>query len=217
MQIEYTSQCGQDKCVIEEIFKGLTHGFFVDLGACDGIRISNTYVLEKYFEWDGICVEPNRFSFELLKKNRTCRLDDSFVLDGVQEVTFHQYYGDPVNWAPFSSMYPFEKYEKQEAVKKEAVTCKTISLGQLLLKHGAPNLIHYLSVDTERADYPILEHFFTKEVGDTTIASLTVEHNFEPVREQLRQLLTAHGFVFFKQLMHDDAYINKDFLNLTKL
>ena len=49
MNTEYKSQYGQDKYIIENVFKGMNHGCFIDLGAHDGITFSNTYVLEKKY------------------------------------------------------------------------------------------------------------------------------------------------------------------------
>lgn len=43
---------------------GLRGGFFLDIGAHDGIELSNTYVLEKKYNWSGICVEANPYSFK---------------------------------------------------------------------------------------------------------------------------------------------------------
>jgi hypothetical protein len=139
------------------------------------------------------------------------------VLDGVREVAFHQYYGNPPHWESFSSMYPSPFHEEMDVVKKSVIMCKSISLGQLLTKHGAPNLIHYLSVDTEYTDYEILEHFFTKELGERAIICLSVEHNFKEVREKLRTLLGTYRFTFYKELYQDDMYINNDFWNLPNL
>ena len=53
-----TSQFGQDLQVLS-FYNGKRDGFFVDIGAYDGKYISNTYMLEKNFDWKGICVEPN--------------------------------------------------------------------------------------------------------------------------------------------------------------
>ena len=33
-------------------------GYFIELGAYDGITLSNTYLLEKKFKWKVICIEP---------------------------------------------------------------------------------------------------------------------------------------------------------------
>lgn len=62
----YYSQAGQDKWVLEKIGN---EGFFVDVGAYDGIESSNTYALE-LAGWKGICIEPNPQAFANLENNR---------------------------------------------------------------------------------------------------------------------------------------------------
>ena len=44
-------------------------GYFLDLAATNGLMENNTYVLEKYFGWNGIAIEANeRFFFKIKKK-----------------------------------------------------------------------------------------------------------------------------------------------------
>lgn len=50
----FYSQAGQDVWVLQKIAKG----FFVDVGAHDGVESSNTYALE-LAGWRGVCVEPS--------------------------------------------------------------------------------------------------------------------------------------------------------------
>lgn len=64
------SQAGQDLWVFGEVFNEKRGGYFLDLGAHDGISISNTYLLERKHHWTGICVEANPDSFQQLRKNR---------------------------------------------------------------------------------------------------------------------------------------------------
>lgn len=64
--MKYYSQAGQDKWVHELIGD---KGFFVDVGAYDGINTSNTYALEEV-GWKGICIEGNRDYFKTLVENR---------------------------------------------------------------------------------------------------------------------------------------------------
>ena len=49
MSVSY-SQLGQDVDVIE-FYKYKKNGYFVDIGAYDGVDLSNTYVLETNFSW----------------------------------------------------------------------------------------------------------------------------------------------------------------------
>jgi len=67
----YFGQYGQDS-VIDSFFQeiGQSTGTFLDVGASDGIRFSNSYFLEVNRGWKGICVEAHPDYFELLKKNR---------------------------------------------------------------------------------------------------------------------------------------------------
>lgn len=82
----YYSQYKQDKYLNEEIFFGKKNGVFLDIGAYDGVTISNTYFFEKFLNWSGICIEPNCDVFRLLEKNRISKnfkvaLSNTFELD----------------------------------------------------------------------------------------------------------------------------------------
>ena len=46
-------------------------GFFVELGANDGIRQSNTYKLQKEFGWSGLLIEPSPTRFKECVVNRS--------------------------------------------------------------------------------------------------------------------------------------------------
>lgn len=49
-------------------------GFFVEIGAHNGIYASNTYLLEKKYLWDGILVEPAKVFHKDLYKNRNSKI-----------------------------------------------------------------------------------------------------------------------------------------------
>jgi FkbM family methyltransferase len=48
-----------------------TGGFFVELGANDGVRQSNTYKLQKSFGWTGLLIEPSPRQFLKCLENRS--------------------------------------------------------------------------------------------------------------------------------------------------
>jgi hypothetical protein len=54
----YFSQAGQDQFVLF-CHKRKMNGTFVEIGANDPIKISNTYVLETEFNWTGLMIERN--------------------------------------------------------------------------------------------------------------------------------------------------------------
>ncbi len=59
MAEQYYSQDGQDEFLDRSVFKGRKSGFFVEIGAHDGVRFSNSAFLERERGWRGICVEPH--------------------------------------------------------------------------------------------------------------------------------------------------------------
>lgn len=63
------SQLNQDLNVIS-FFNNKNDMYFIDIGANDGKTLSNTFLLEKQYNWKGICSEPLPSAF---KKLITCR------------------------------------------------------------------------------------------------------------------------------------------------
>ena len=73
----FTSQYGQDAFVFANFVarRGLhAAGVYLDLGANDPIRISNTAFFDICLGWRGVCVEPNPAYAEAFAQKRTCRL-----------------------------------------------------------------------------------------------------------------------------------------------
>ena len=70
--MKFIGQKGQDRWIIDTIFNYKKNGYFIDLAATDGIKINNTYLIEKKLNWKGICIEPNPKYYKELKKNRNC-------------------------------------------------------------------------------------------------------------------------------------------------
>lgn len=54
----------------DKIFKNKENGFFIELGAYDGILQSNTAFFEKYKNWKGILIEPSRDRYIECVNNR---------------------------------------------------------------------------------------------------------------------------------------------------
>ena len=64
------SQFLEDIVIVEHFFWGVVHGTFVELGAYNGLRMSNTWLLEEYFGWRGVLLEANPFNYMELVQNR---------------------------------------------------------------------------------------------------------------------------------------------------
>lgn len=82
----------------------------------------------------------------------------------------------------------------------------------MLIEYNSPNIIDYLSIDTEGSEYEILKDFnFTKY----TFKIITVEHNFTENRSKIKNLLESKGYVrvFERFSKWDDWYISETLIN----
>lgn len=179
------------------------NGFFVEFGATDGHTLSNTWLLENQFGWSGILAEPARVFQDALKQNRSCGIETRCVWKQTGDtLTFTQ--------APRrenSSLSPFAK--KSYAWRGETYDVETISLADMLIAHDAPEVIDFLSVDTEGSEFDILNAF---DFDRWTFRVMTVEHNMAPQREKIHSLLTSKGYrrVHEDISRFDDWYLGPD-------
>lgn len=185
------SQLGQDLWVLERCgYK--RGGFFVEFGATDGVMLSNTWLLEKHFDWHGICAEPNPQFFSELQQNRTCMVSDEFIsrTTGEQhEFILSDAYGGSSDYAGD------DQHSQKRAAYKAAghvQTVTSISLHDFLVEHDAPRDIDYISIDTEGSEYHILSGF---PFDEWNVKLFTIEHNFTERRQDIRSLLESNGYV----------------------
>ncbi|QLE86097.1 FkbM family methyltransferase [Shewanella sp. Scap07] len=196
------SQLGQDLWVLEQVdYK--RNGFFVEFGATDGVLLSNSFLLEKEFGWNGLCAEPNPKYFKQLQVNRGCIVSNDCIGDVTgSEVEFvlANEYGGIANFATAGvHKEKVEAYEQQS----QKVRLETISLHDFLIKHNAPKTIDYMSIDTEGSEYSILAEF---PFDHWKVKLFSIEHNFEAQRDQIYKLLTSKGYRRIEN-QWDDFYI----------
>lgn len=165
------SQIGQDLWVLKNT-NNKTGGFFVEAGACDGVFLSNTLLLERNYGWTGICAEPNPHYYNNLCKNRKCFVTDLCLYsESGKELmfSFDEGYGGVID----HFMEPSRQNRRLSANKN---IVKTISLNDLLEKFNAPLEIDYISLDTEGTELEILNTF---NFDKYNVKMFTVEHNIQ--------------------------------------
>src|ERR1043166_2731273 len=70
------SQLGED-CLLAIFFDFKNHGFFIDVGAFDGVYLSNTFAFER-LGWSGLCIEAMPEYFDLRSEEHTSELQSRF-------------------------------------------------------------------------------------------------------------------------------------------
>ena len=196
------SQLGQDLEVLK-CFNNKLDGFFVEIGASDGINLSNTFLLETKYNWKGNCVEPIPKNFELLCKNRP---NSSCCDRAVYNISDAEVVFDIANNYDLLSgiSHHIDHHKRSVDANKESIVVKTITFNDLLDKYNAPLYIDYLSLDTEGSELEILK---SVDLNKYTFGLIDVEHNFvEPRRTQIRELLTSSGYIYKGANDFDDCY-----------
>lgn len=197
------SQLRQDLFVLSELnFK--KNGFFIEFGATNGIKFSNTWLLEKHFGWNGILAEPAKKWHLDLQRNRTCDISTDCVWSKTGDtLTFNE-----AEIGEISTIDSFTNSDGHKNARRHGnrYHVNTISLQDLLALFKAPHEIDYLSIDTEGSEYAILNSFdFRKH----KIRIITCEHNYTESRTQIYDLLTSQGYErkFLNLSEFDDWYI----------
>lgn len=184
-----TAQLHQDIWVIAET-KRKRGGFFVEIGAFDGVEHSNTYLLEKELGWTGILVEPNPELHSLIRERRTAALSTAAVYSKSTEVDFVSVRDAGV--LSGIAVHAFEDMHAEFRRKNSSVfSVVATTLQELLEQYDAPKVIDYLSVDTEGSEYEILAAF---DFDKFDIRLLSVEHNFTPRERDVEVLLRKFGY-----------------------
>lgn len=182
------SQLGQDLLALKTYGPG-HRGFFVEFGATDGIDLSNTWLLESEFGWNGILCEPARTWHRSLRANRRSVIDTRcvFSTSGLQ-LDFLE-----VEFPELSTISGFGDSDEHHSMRSHHVSYKveTVSLRDLLREHSAPSFIEFLSVDTEGSEFDILRDF---DFTEYQFGLICVEHNYTETRPKVEELLTAKGY-----------------------
>jgi FkbM family methyltransferase len=198
------SQLGQDLLVLE-FYNHTRNGYFLEVGAHNGVLFSNTYLLETEYGWTGICMEPTPHNFAKLVESRPgsyCSNKAAYHTSGLTVEFDVANNCDSVSGisANIDCHKVFVDYNKT------TIRVETTTLSDLLRVQNAPSFIHYMSLDTEGSEYDILRGF----PFDTHIVGLLhIEHNHvEPRRTLIRELLRSKGYVFTGANGVDDCYVH---------
>ncbi len=205
------SQYGQDVFVNEHFFKNKKNGIFVDIGASDGVLLSNTYFFEKSLEWAGICIEPRPDKFAELCKNRSCICVNGCIADQAGEQPFlflEGYTGDLSGLVATYNQHHINRINNELIARggSHQLIKMPCYLLMDILKRCAINHIDYLSIDTEGSELSILRSINFNEV---TIDIIDVENNYGDT--EIAAFLIEQGYDLVAKIDCDEIYRRKNY------
>lgn len=187
------SQNGQD-FMISKILGCKKKGYFVDLAASDPVMLSNTRLLERDLEWEGLCVEANEEFWHKLS-HRKCKLAGAIAGPKNNEPrSFVQKAGGGIEPAGLAQLAGAEIIKSKNGKKKKTsdgksiVTRQTVEVGKIFKDFNVPKKFDYLSLDLEGAEWLIMQSFPWEKYIFNTLS-------IERPQSELRSKLKKFGYV----------------------
>jgi FkbM family methyltransferase len=190
-------------------------GYFVELGANDGVAQSNSLYFEKYRGWRGLLVEPSPHNFIKCRKNRSslssihCAAcvafdyDSEFVRMAYSNLmstalSLDSDILDPQAHAELGQQF----LQGSELLFEYGAVARR--LNDLLRESNAPKIVDFLSLDVEGAELEVLRGIDFKEYHFKYI--LVECRDFD----RMEKYLSQQGYCFLKKLsVHDYLFAPK--------
>jgi len=207
----YSARGNIDKSLIDIINK--RNGFYLEVGAYNGISESVSLRFEKELKWSGLLIEPNPLHFKYLKKNRSNNICLNFICLSkeylkkklyIKNLNLMSHIVDDKNKIYFKD-YPIERIN---LLAKEAnlgnfksYECKIEILENIFEKFNI-NIIDLAIIDVEGSELELLKgiNFEKIKINYFCIES----YNFE----KLNQFMINKNYEFLKKL-HREDYVFK--------
>jgi FkbM family methyltransferase len=152
---DFKAQFGEDKLLFEHFTEKRT-GFYVEVGALDGIYVSNTFFFEQ-IGWQGVLIEPiaeaaNKCAQRRPRSQVVCCA--AVAPDSPAEIEFEVVEGWEALSAPSLNRERLHEYEPQ--VRKITVQAKTLDT---ILQEANASQIDFLTIDVEGHEWSVLQGF----------------------------------------------------------
>src|SRR5882672_6232236 len=206
----YKSQTLQDLFLDRWVFRGFRDGCFIDIGAHDGITLSNTWFFEKTRAWNGVCVEPNPVVFKRLAANRRCKALNCCISDKPETVEFRKITGYSEMLSGIAAKYDLlhrkriEDELKEHGGSSEIIEMRARTFGDIAAESGLSE-ITYVSIDTEGGELAILQSIDFERIF---VHALTVECNLNRP-EPMISVMRESNFELIKSLGPDLLFLNR--------
>ena len=205
--MRFYGQDEEDRYAYETFFSGLRFGTYLELGAFDGIHLSNTLFFAER-GWKGVLIEPSTELYRSLAVNRPddIRLHAAICANNTQ-VHF-------VEGRETGGIYEFMAPEfvahwhpQVEVGKLPIVLCMPLSavLASTGLQH-----INFLSLDVENAELEVLQ---TLDFSLVKFDVIVVEADGSSAAkdEAVKQLLTDSDYHHHGHVIRNDWFVHNSF------
>lgn len=197
----YYGQLGEDEHIHKRYFSSTRNGVFLEMGALDGVKYSNTKFFEDRLGWTGVLIEPIPSSFSDLRKNRPNAISYQLAISKT-EGELEIYVNDAVSSLKQNTSDEFfDGWHKGRDVPVIKVPARRLDS---VLRHAGVKRIDFWSLDIEGSEYEALE---TMD-WSIPVYLICIETQTDSRKERCEKILLANGFVFSETLHHNEIWIN---------
>lgn len=170
------------------IYHDMESGYYVDLGASHWDVDSNTFVMDYFNKWKGICVEPNPLFTVGLLSNRRCFVITSAVGKANGDVSVITF---PVSTEV--SLLKSDVQMRKDDIMVAQRNATTTTLTTLLKFFKAPRYMEYLSLESVGHDDEVLLGLDPRKY---TFYIITIDRP----KYRTHQILVKYGYRFLRQI-----------------
>jgi FkbM family methyltransferase len=198
----FYSQYQQDIFLETSIFKGYKNGFFVDVGAHDGISINNTLYFEETNGWSGINIEPIKDVYDKLLCNRPKSININCAVcdvDGKTEFLCNTGYTEMLSGIKHTFDARHHRrlnYENQiYGGTTKTITVPTKRLDTIFSENSISHVC-YLSIDVEGAEFDVIKSI---NFDTVFIDVIGFENNYNDTSIPIVQYLEEKGYIVLQR------------------
>jgi len=177
-----------EEIILYNFFGRKNTGFYVEIGAYNGVELSNTYFFEA-LGWDGILIEPDPGLFEQCRLSRpNSIIVNAAASDREGSIEFTSAEGK--EWLSYSG----ENKSREDRIIAEGGKVKRMQVPCLTLNEILKNLdreIDFVSLDIEGHEFSALKGFDLEKFRPRVIV---IEQNRLDDDSPTSRLLRSHGY-----------------------
>lgn len=202
----YSSQIGQDLLLDRHVFAGKCNGVIVDVGAHDGVAMSNSLFLERERGWTALCIEPNPVVYEQLVEARP-RCANVAIGPTEGSFPFRRITGYSEMLSGLESSYSasdLRRIEREIETHGGSWELIDVPLKRLdtLLREVGLDSVDVLSIDVEGGELGVLGSIDLREFH---VRAVVVENNHRSWRTAFA--LRQQGYQLLVRLGWDEVYL----------
>lgn len=193
---------------IKHYFPNKLNGTCIEIGAVDGVYLSNTLHFES-LGWEVLCIEPIPEYFNTLKLNRKNALNYAISDKNIDDIPFTLVTMNNNNKSSISGLKIDNRLIDSHIgyglnPSSEQILVNSRRLDWCIENHFNHDTIDFISIDTEGNELDVLKSF---DVNKYNIKLLIIENNFD--EPEIEEYLKDKGWIKDKRIEVNDFYIKK--------